>query len=468
MIVMQSRQAAQFPSRTNAQAVIRSAPHGSPFIVATFFGVIFLTIAATSWKIAGVPLHSFFSATFLVVIAITHRPQTVRAFRLHGHLLNLTIAIALLGTLVSAWNGVTAPQLLNELVEIHLQSIVLLLLGAIVSEVCGSRTVLLCLLTAILLSAAFAVLQFAGLGFPWTIREAIIEIAGKDPARRSAIRPPGLSFSKIALGTQMCLAFAAYYIYRTRSNTILGRQTRHDMRVPIAVAAFAVICMASGNRSPIIGGAIFYCCYLARRKPHLAVAAALLALLCAPLLGDLVKLLNGTGLRAFAIGDKSSEGRETLLYYGFRLFLENPLGYGLGFDPRMYWSDHWAAVQSMPNAVAVREEELHSYFMNMLDYYGVAILLLVPYALHLMRRQSAALLGFVPYIIHITFHNYGPFQNDTLIMYVIAATVGPFLAGGPAATAQRPVAGLGWQRPWYVRVVRSKPTPSAAPEVAGP
>jgi len=38
-----------------------------------------------------------------------------------------------------------------------------------------------------------------------------------------------------------------------------------------------------------------------------------------------------------------------------------------------------------------------------------------------LTRSKASLIFFIPYIIHILFHNYGPFFNDNVIWFVVAA-----------------------------------------------
>jgi len=46
---------------------------------------------------------------------------------------------------------------------------------------------------------------------------------------------------------------------------------------------------------------------------------------------------------------------------------------------------------------------------------------LVPVVVRLLRQSKASLIFFVPYVVHILFHNYGPFFNDNVIWFVIAA-----------------------------------------------
>ncbi|RYE66845.1 MAG: hypothetical protein EOO81_11055, partial [Oxalobacteraceae bacterium] len=136
-------------------------------IGASFCAVMLQTIAATWWKVAGMPLQAFLSASLFIVIAIAHRDELARAFRRHAHLINLTVAVAFIGILTSIQSHVPAGYLINEVIEIHVQSVIILMFGALVAEICGAKTVLMSILAAILLSALFAIAQFFHLDAPW-------------------------------------------------------------------------------------------------------------------------------------------------------------------------------------------------------------------------------------------------------------------------------------------------------------
>jgi hypothetical protein len=111
----------------------------------------------------------------------------------------------------------------------------------------------------------------------------------------------------------------------------------------------------------------------------------------------------------------------SLFTFGLILFRDNPLGYGLEFSPVDHWTDYWHYLYTLPSAVVVQTRELHNYALNMLNTYGIGLLLLLPTAFGLLRRGKASLIFFVPYIVHIAFHNSGPLWNDMIIWFVIAA-----------------------------------------------
>ena len=398
--------------------------------VAFLFGVVMLlSVVTQAWNVAGIPVRAVAAGALLTVLAANNRREMFVAVHRHRGLLLLTICIALIGIVVSVVAKNKPDLIIKQVMEIHVQTGVNLLLGAVVVEICGASTVFAALVGAVLLSAAFACAQFVGFQPAWAVRVAIAGISGESDkaSNLNRLRPPGLSLSKITLATQMCLALAAVYIRQQRLNAAKNQSRRNDAVIAFAVAAFVVACMASGNRSPILGGLAFYGCYLVRNRPALFVIAVPLAVVAIPVSDYFIEQLQATGLRAFATGDKSSEGRQTLMYYGWRLLSARPFGYGLGFDPRLHWEGQWSHIRDLPNAIVVRSVELHNYVLNMLNYYGILILATLPLVFRMLYRRRVFLLGFIPYCVHIVFHNYGPFQNDTMIMFLIAAAVGPFL-----------------------------------------
>ena len=69
----------------------------------------------------------------------------------------------------------------------------------------------------------------------------------------------------------------------------------------------------------------------------------------------------------------------------------------------------------------VRENDLHNYVVNMVNIYGIGILLLTPIIARLLGQSKSSLIFFIPYLVHILFHNSGPFYNDNVIWFVIAS-----------------------------------------------
>jgi hypothetical protein len=165
-------------------------------------------------------------------------------------------------------------------------------------------------------------------------------------------------------------------------------------------------------------------------------------------------------MRAFMTGDSSSEGRETLFLYGLRLFLDRPIGYGLGFAPMLYWGDHMELLLNVSNSQPALQVELHNYPLTMLNYYGIGILMILPPALMMMRRHLTAILPFLPYATHILFHNYGPFaKNDFLVFVAFAAVTMPLFAQTGRHGAPTPARAAGAARPRLAGRHQSEPQP---------
>jgi hypothetical protein len=217
----------------------------------------------------------------------------------------------------------------------------------------------------------------------------------------------------------LCLAFAAFVAVRDKLRW--SASGADPLVVPALLALFAAS-IACATRSPILGGFVFIAAYALQRHtswlPLFLIVAAVAVYFAWPMLMEVV----GTNApRVVRTDDNSAEARSTLVYYGLRLFADNPLGYGLTFAPMTLWQHYWPDLYMMQAPEGARENELHNYLVNMINTYGVGLLLFTPVVARLLMRSKASLIFFIPYIIHILFHNYGPFFNDNVIWFVIAA-----------------------------------------------
>ena len=100
-----------------------------------------------------------------------------------------------------------------------------------------------------------------------------------------------------------------------------------------------------------------------------------LAYLAWPLL---MGVIETNAPRVARTDDNSAAARSTLVYYGLRLFADNPLGYGLTFAPMTLWNSYWPDLYTDASAPGARVNDLHNYVMNMLNIYGIGILLFAP------------------------------------------------------------------------------------------
>jgi hypothetical protein len=235
-------------------------------------------------------------------------------------------------------------------------------------------------------------------------------------------RPTGLSYSPIQLSTQLCLALAAFAAWRESCRSEKGLGKTQDPTIIAALAVFVIICVASQTRSPIAGALVFFALYTVTRRgsliPVLVLATGALLYLLWP---SLVAIVQTPPARVTRVDDDTVWNRLTLATYGFRLLMDNPIGYGFGFKPFDLWESHWRDLYALPAAGAIRSKELHNYFLNMVDTYGIGLLLFVPIVIGALRKSRAWLIFFVPYLLHITFHNTGPFWNDAFVWFAVAA-----------------------------------------------
>ena len=89
----------------------------------------------------------------------------------------------------------------------------------------------------------------------------------------------------------------------------------------------------------------------------------------------------------------------------------------------------------------VRENALHNYLVSMLNIYGIGLLLFAPIVTKLLWNSRGSLIFFIPYLVHIFFHNSGPFFNDNVIWFVIAAVAATGQDREEAPTAPRELIG---------------------------
>ena len=386
------------------------------------FFLVLVNIALISLAIASIPVRSILSVVLLGIFSILRPNVLQRAVSRHSLVFLLAGILAAAGCFSSFVNGANAAVVFRSLLEVHVQAIVTLLFAAVASELAGPRAAVAAFVGAVGVSAGVAFMQMGGLDFAWSLREALGGLQDHDLHEDSSFlnrRPMGLSFSPIHLATQACLAFAAYTGLKFWEQETAATSTI-DWRFLLAVGALVAVSITCATRSPILGAAIFLAGYLAM-KGGKAAAILLLAsggalYLAAPIILD---AMQGSEMRAFRAGDNSSTGRLPLVTFGMLLFLDNPLGYGFDFASQDHWTKFWPEIYSMPSAGVIRVAELHNYFLNMLTTYGIGLLLTVPLVALLLWRGREFLPVFIPYIAHITFHNSGPFWNDTLFWFVI-------------------------------------------------
>lgn len=396
------------------------------WLVLGMLGVLmFLNIALISWKVSIIPVRGVLAVGLLFVLSVLYPDAAARGVARHRPILLLAAALATLGTFVSVVNGAGLEAIIQAVVEVHIQIAVTLLVATIVAEVAGARSSIYVIIAVIGLSAVVAILQFADVDGAWRLREMLGNLQGQKLNEFGPFinkRPMGLTYSPIQLATQFCLAFGAYAVLRNGEGILTGGRNRTDPAIIVAALFLIALSVVTGTRSPILGAAILLALYSARRQ---GVGLALMLLgggAIAYFAGtQIIEALQSSQPRVVRVNDDSAIGRLSLIKFGLLLFGDNPLGYGFTFTPSEHWMKFWRELYDLQGSDDIQSKELHNYILNMLNTYGIGIILVLPLAIGLLRRSSAHLLFFVPYIVHIMFHNSGPFWNDTIIWFVIGA-----------------------------------------------
>lgn len=414
-----------------------------PVALGLFFLIILLSVGLVRLMVGGLPVRALLTLALFGLLWLNDPGVLKRIVQQHPRALLIVTAFMLIGTLTSLANQLSVAETARQLLEIHVQALLGLAVGNAMIRLCGLRAVLMIIVGVFLFSILVAFGQFAGLEPAWALRRWLGAVQHDSPLtqvfylRRD--RTMGISFSPIHLATQSCLAFAACFIYANR-NTDFLKGLRFETIIALIVVVAA--CLASGNRSPLLGVIAFTFLYLAVVNRPLFLLALIVAVVFVPAFSIVQEQLQALGLRIASTDDGSAEGRGVLANYGVRLLMDNPLGYGLGFDSTEHWSDYWQYLQYADNSQAVKNYALHNYFLMLLNKYGVSALMVLPLLLPRSRRDWIMLLAFVPYFFHVAFHNDGPLQADFLVWYIIVMGQSIVTTSPDQAAAQSPA----WRR----------------------
>lgn len=388
-----------------------------------FFVIMALSVYLVKLGFWGVPVRAVVAIGCLLVIVICRPGLVADAISTTFWGLLLIAAAAGLGIFASLLNGVGAEQITRQVIEIHIQAAVGLLLGVCFLRLCGHATIYRLFLIVILISSLVAGLQFIGVDAAWNLRAALSQIQpveGTSDAITLLLREraTGLSFSPVHLGTQLCILFSAgvaYYAYSDEDRFESGI----DARILALFTFVAIASIISGNRSPLLGLVVFVALYITRTRPHVAVLSACVAAPSFLLFEHILSMLQDVGLRVAETDDGSAMARTTLRMYGLQLILEQPTGRGLTFNSVDHWSAHWSFVRLMPNPAAVAHHALHNYYLVTINKYGIGVLIIALICAARWLRRWPIWLGLTPYLVHIFYHNDGPLQGDFIIWYLL-------------------------------------------------
>lgn len=404
--------------------------------------LVFTAFAANVYfvspNLAGIPIRFFYSI-FLIYVFLVISPEKFRKSLLISRSILITIAyLGALGVLLSVHNGKT-DSLFSIFVADYVQPMVMMFIAVNATLLIGARATASAFILVIIISCFFSVLQVAGFGPANEIRSYLGEFFIEDIIDEQLLgsRGPGLSYNVIVLGNQICLAFAVFVFVTISDNKDLINKraklqniVKDYSRIIYASLLFALVCAAEGNRSPLLGLAIFFCFLFSAGNRRWLIVGIALVVAGYFFIGPVRDALTESGLRVASSGDKSELARYPLAMYGFRLFEANPLGYGATFESKELVSmvrtgDLVVNSWGLGNIFANRE--LHNAWITALDKYGIFFFPVVIFALKNMARYWTCVIGFIPYLVHISFHNAAPLENDYMFWVplgvVVAVTV---------------------------------------------
>jgi hypothetical protein len=394
--------------------------------------------------IGPLPVRVIFTLTAFVLIWMVRPRLLSDAVWLHRKAIAFVVLAAMIAAGVSLANRIEIGVIVQQIAEIYGQAVFGILIGYMLYCVCGVNTVIYVFVGVIFGSAAVAILQFLNFEPAWQLYlflqslqpQSITEDMFWHDVRYRAL---GLSYTPVHLATQICIAFAAFYAYSVfrHGEDLVVRRIFLPLWIVFAIGL--VGCIASGNRSPMLGLAVFLFFFLVKKAPWAAIILGLggIAVL---LFGDLiVDLLQNLGLRVLNTENSSSEGRAALRLFGTLLFLDNPFGYGVDFDSTKYWWLHWQDVQNLENPDAIMIHALHNYYLMILNKNGVLIVPFLAVAGWLLWKNKLFALGLLPYVIHIFYHNDGPLQGDFMFWYIYPLFQATYLKMSAAGAPRRSV-----------------------------
>ncbi len=387
-----------------------------------FAALLTVNTVLISLRIMDFPVRALAAIGLLGALIVIYPERVLEEVQKHALLLWLTAGLAALGVFVSLANATPIGRVWQGVMEVPLQVAVTLLVASALVQIAGYRACIAVFVAVILASSLVAMLQFGGMESMWQLRLDLWKFQNEPPLPAlENRRPMGLSYSPIQLSTQLCLAFGVFAAAREMGRKSIGKALDLDLLILAAAVMLVAGSVFTLTRSPILGAGIFVVIYMLLRPGSWLIAIALLGGVALLVAGPfLMEYLQDNATRVVRTDDGSALARASMNIYGLLLIADNPLGYGYAFKPSDHATKFWQYLYHTPAPGALMEKELHNYFLNMLNTYGLGLILLAPIIYQLLSRARAALLFFVPYIVHIIFHNSGPFWTDVPFWFVVA------------------------------------------------
>ena len=424
---------------------LKSAHPVEVIALALFAATAILSFNAVKLGTTMVPLRFVTLVASGLLLLASDYGLAAEAWQRFRRLLVIVILAAGLALLSSLSAGTSLQTVAVQIAQLHLQAIISVFVAGMLAIRFGTKPVAAILLGSFGLTALFAVAQALGLDAAWNVRATIGSLSNDPVLTRQAYerqeRAMGLSFSPVIFATQGC-AMLAMMLAPVLLQRLKAGASLFDWRVLALCAGMSLLFLATGNRSPLLGVAIFLLSYLLLVRP--AWAALALPLAAAVVLAGqpLVEHFQSSEVRALR-SDSSSENRGVLREFGVYLIAERPLGYGLDFESTSYSEEYYGQVVYTSSPNSIRQWALHNYYLMVTAKHGLLLLLLLFLVVPRTRPGWAALWVFTPYMVHVFYHNDGPLQGDFIIFFVfplVAMWVG--MAAPEAFASGKPV----WRR----------------------
>lgn len=387
---------------------------------------ITLSVNAVKLSAGPLPLRSVFLLGSGAILFLAMPKKIFVTFAHCWRILLVLLFAALLGVFTSILSHADIVQVTIQVFEIHVQAAIGIIIVYTLVLHFGPRVIIATFLAALAFSAIFAVGQALGVNAAWEARAIIGRLSNDTAATQdiyiSRARAMGLAYSPVLFATHTCLAIAALFAWRALS-TDPHKNRSIDWALLVGCLIFGLLAAVTGNRSPLLGMAIFFAIYFALRAPGLLLIVLPALLLASVAAQPILESMDDAGVRVASTDDGSAVGRTTLRNYGWMLVQARPMGYGLTFDSMRYAEQFFSQLRYEDGPQRVRQWPVHNYFLLLLGKYGFFILALIPIILPTSRATLFLWLGFVPYIVHIYFHNEGPLQSDFLIFFILAAVI---------------------------------------------
>ncbi len=117
------------------------------------YGLFLITLALSvylvKWSIASIPVRGIFAISMLLLVAAANIEIVYGEIRRFRFILAVTAAVALIGALSSVLNGTDPSSFGRQVLEIHVQAFVNILVGACVVRICGFERSVLALVVVV-------------------------------------------------------------------------------------------------------------------------------------------------------------------------------------------------------------------------------------------------------------------------------------------------------------------------------